>query len=558
MRRKGRKNGVYVTAYTGSSGVLLAMNIDDKRRAGLLGFAIERVSQITGKRKWLSGQLSFPNVSVPPGVPTPTNVSPIQKFRWSDYTIEAGEKYEYSVYPVYGSPDKPKLDTGPTVAVQPQPAAGRHIVHFNRAAAASQAFSRKFSDLNRQMEEARKQGKLRDFQLSPEALTWLSRGLLEQIIAFLAQAVDSSWAVDIAIYEYELEAIAHAVEAAHKRGAEVRVVYHAKPGDPQTGINEASLAPIPAERKRPRITSSICHHKFIVLSRLRKGVRTPTAVLCGSTNFTENGVYRQANVVHVVNRPDTAKEYLTLFEQLFGGANQGATRQFINEFDKIDLTPPLFSGFSPRSIPEDLSAFASAISGAKRDVLFCTAFDLDDSIENALIGQPNDSILRFGIENQRSQISGFHADRTANFAAAAMLREGLEGFLRESTMGQKGNILIHSKVIIVDFTSDNPIVISGSHNFSKAASRNNDENYLIIRGDTDVADAYGCEVLRIYDHYRFRFKVTQPAKARGFRPFALDTDDSWTNSYFTAGSLKMLDRQRFCEIPAPRPSKVAG
>lgn len=548
MRKRGRKNGVYVKAYTGANAVLLAMNIDDDRRQGLMGFAIERIHVATGRQKWLNGLLHFPGVSRPPGVPSPTNVAPIQKFRWSDYTVEPGEKYQYIVHPVYGEPRNLKPETGPSVTVTPQSIAGKHIVHFNRAAAASQAFSRTFKDVDKAMEEARKQGKLSEFRLPPNALEWLSHGLLEQITGFLARAVDSTWALDIAIYEYELDEIARAVEAAHQRGVKVRVVYHARKNDPQTAINEASLRGIPDELKRPRLTNNICHHKFIVLSRIKKDKRTPVAVLCGSTNFTENGVYRQANVVHVVNRPETALEYLTLFEQLFGGATQGATRQFINANDQVDLAAPLFTGFSPRTNPDDLQAFIQLINDARRDVLFCTAFNLDDGIENALIGRPNDEILRFGLENQRSRITGFHADRTANFAAAAMLKDGLEGFLKESTQGQKGNILIHTKVVVVDFTSDNPAVISGSHNLSQAASRNNDENYLIVRGDTDVADAYGCEVMRIYDHYRFRFKVTQPAKARGFRPFALDTDDSWTNGYFTPGSLKMIDRNRFCEI----------
>jgi phosphatidylserine/phosphatidylglycerophosphate/cardiolipin synthase-like enzyme len=547
MRKKSKKNGVYVKAYTGSNSVLLAMNLDDTRRKGLLGFAIERVQVSTGKRRWLNGLLHFPTADRPPGIPSPTNAAPIQKFRWADYTIEAGEKYEYIVNPVYGSPENLKVEAGPSLTVQPQVAAGNHIVHFNRAAAASQAFSRTFSKVDREMEEARKKGKLREYRLPPEALKWLSDGLLEEIIKYLEQAADSTWAVDIAIYEYELEEITHAVEAAHKRGAQVRIVYHARRNDPQTAINEAALINIPAALKRPRITNNIFHHKFIVLSRIKKEQREPISVLCGSTNFTENGVYRQANVVHVVNRPDTAREYLTLFEQIFGGASQSDTRKFINANDRIDLSSPFFTGFSPRTQPEDLDAFRQYIDSAKRDVLFCTAFNLDDGIEDALIGKPNDQILRFGLENQRSRITGFHADRTANFAAAAMLKNGLEGFLQESTKGQRGNILIHTKVVVVDFTSDNPIIISGSHNFSKAASRNNDENYLVIRGDTDVADAYGCEVLRIYDHYRFRFKVAQPAKARGFRPFALDTDDSWANSYFTPNSLKWIDRERFCE-----------
>lgn len=547
MRKRGKRNGVYVKAYTGSNSVLLAMNVDDAMRRGLLGFAIERVQVSTGRRTWLNGLLNFPGVNRPPGVPTATNVAPIQKFRWADYTTTPGEKYQYIVSPVYGAPGNLKLAPGPTITVQPQAAVGSHIVHFNRAAAASQAFSRAFRDVDKEIEEARKQGRLSQYRLPANALKWLSDGLLEEILAFLGRATDSNWGIDIAIYEYELEEIVQAVEAAHRRGVQVRVLYHARPNDPQTAINEACLRNIPTGLKRPRVTSSIFHHKFIVLSRIRGGEREPVSVLAGSTNFTENGVYRQANVVHVVNRPDTSREYLTLFEQIFNGASLSETRRFINTNDRIDLNTPFFTGFSPRTKPEDLDAFRSLIGGAQRDVLFCTSFNLDDGIEDALVGTPNDSILRFGIENQRSRITGFHADRTANFAAAAWLKDGLEGFLKESTKGQRGNILIHTKVVLVDFTSDNPIIISGSHNLSKAASQSNDENFLVIRGDTDVADAYGCEVLRIYDHYRFRFKVTQPAKARGFRPFALDADDGWTNSYFNPGSLKMVDRERFCE-----------
>ena len=39
---------------------------------------------------------------------------------------------------------------------------------------------------------------------------------------------------------------------------------------------------------------------------------------------------------------------------------------------------------------------------------------------------------------------------------------------------------------------------------SKSASEGNDENFLIVHGNTDVADCYGCELMRLYDHYRFR------------------------------------------------------
>jgi phosphatidylserine/phosphatidylglycerophosphate/cardiolipin synthase-like enzyme len=280
----------------------------------------------------------------------------------------------------------------------------------------------------------------------------------------------------------------------------------------------------------------------MVLSRLSGRVRRPRAVLCGSTNFTHNGVYRQANVVHVVRREDVAQGYLDLFEVLFSGADVGATRRYVTENNPIDLERSPFAGFSPRSGGADLEAFAECIDAATRDVLFCTAFGLHDGIEKALLGEPHDPILRLGLQNSRSEITGFHRDRTANFVATAMLPEGLEGFLEETTVGQRGNILIHTKLVIVDFTSNSPTVISGSHNLSKSASEGNDENFLIVHGNTDVADCYGCELMRLYDHYRLRWFLKQGIEQGSA---ALKEDDSWTEPYFVEGSLEESDRLRF-------------
>jgi phosphatidylserine/phosphatidylglycerophosphate/cardiolipin synthase-like enzyme len=279
-------------------------------------------------------------------------------------------------------------------------------------------------------------------------------------------------------------------------------------------------------------------------------------VLCGSTNFTENGVYRQANVVHEVDDPAVASRYLALFEQLFGGDTPSETKAWIDANDALSADAPLVVGFSPRSGKVDLDLFAAEIAGARRDVLFCTAFDLDDRIDTALLGAPHDSIVRLGLQNTRSSITGFHRDRTADFVATAFLNEGLEGYLKESTVGQKGNILIHTKLIVVDFTSSAPTVISGSHNLSASASGGNDENFLIMRGLTDVADCYAVELLRLYEHYRFRWSQSPKSRTGDTRPSAprpagtLSPDDSWTDPYFEDGSLASLDRERFAADPA--------
>jgi phosphatidylserine/phosphatidylglycerophosphate/cardiolipin synthase-like enzyme len=544
MRKTARDNGVFVKAYAGTTGVILAMNVDDNRRRGLLGFAIERRDQQDKSQKWLSGRLNFPGKFYKPGMSVPTKAAPVQKFRWSDYGVEPDGEYVYTIYPVYGAPEAPKLEPGPTVKVKTASKSGKeHSVLFNRAAAASQAFSKKFPETVRAMRRARRMRSL--FHPPTEALNWLSRGMLEQILDFIERAANDKWALDIAIYEYELHEIVDTVKMMHDKGAQIRIVYHAKSGDEQTEVNEENLAGLPKAIKRPRVTSKICHHKFIVLSKVVRGVRQPQAVLAGSTNFTENGVYRQANVVHVLENAGIAQQYFNLFEELWRHHDDpGATRKYIMANNRMSDSPLVLAGFSPRSGGDDLKFFAETVQAAKRDVLFCTAFDLHDDIEQALLGDPHDAILRYGLQNTRSKITGYHADQTAKFVATAMLSSGLEGWLKESKHGQRGNILIHTKIILVDFTSDAPVVISGSHNLSKSASAGNDENFLVVRGNTDVADCYGCELMRLYDHYRFRFQMTERLRKRG--PWlALKPDDSWTNAYFGNSPLKTADRLRF-------------
>lgn len=420
MRKTVKQNGVSVKAYAGTTGVILAMNVTPQKRAGLLGFALERRTGSYPK-EWLTGMLNFPGVPHRPGDLVPTNVAPVQKFRWSDYRVYPDAEYEYTIHPVYGAWNKPVVKDGLVVTVKTSGIrAGEHRVSFNRAAAASQAFSRKFPNVENQLNAAIK-AKQPPPPLPPDALAWLTRDVLGQIVDFIGRAVDATWALDIAIYEYELPKIVQAVEAAHGRGVTVRVVYHAKRGDEQTTQNEHNLAGLPDAIKRPRVTTKICHHKFIVLSQLAGGARQPQAVLCGSTNFTENGVYRQANVVHVVERADVARQYLDLFEVLFRGDDPPATRRYITAHNPIGGPQPLFVGFSPRSGGADLQAFIQEVKAARRDVLFCTAFDLYDDLEKALLGKPHDPILRYGLQNQRSTITGYHADRTAYFTAAAML-----------------------------------------------------------------------------------------------------------------------------------------
>jgi hypothetical protein len=90
-------------------------------------------------------------------------------------------------------------------------------------------------------------------------------------------------------------------------------------------------------------------------------------VLCGSTNFTPNGVYRQANVVHVLDDTRVSTSYLHTFEQVWANpADVGATRNWLTQNNPMDSLQPMFTGFSPRSGKGDLQAFVEIINAAKK------------------------------------------------------------------------------------------------------------------------------------------------------------------------------------------------
>ncbi|HSY18689.1 MAG TPA: phospholipase D-like domain-containing protein [Candidatus Acidoferrales bacterium] len=577
MRDTKSANGITVKAYAGTTGVLLAFNVTNARRTGLLGFSIERKDPKTKKWEWLTGMLPFPSQQHDPGQPIPTDLSPVQKFRWSDYRVHAETTYSYRVSGRYGKPtdQAPDLELvqGPEVEIttSSNDENGVHNILFNRAAGGSQAFSRNFPAAVALCEEKRKSGGISKLTVedldkaSPGCKAWLTRGVLPKILDTIARAKDATWALDIAIYEYEWHEIVEAVNAASQRGVQLRLIYHAKKAkDPKdkTKVNAKNAKPLVQKgQARARLTTAIFHDKFIVLSKVSKSgnvlTRKPVTVLCGSTNFTHNGLFRQANVVHVVQTKKgedtnpTAEKYETLFEMLWNGkepevTDVTGTKDWIDANNKMDKLSPLFAGFSPRRKQTDLARFIEIINSAKQDVLFATAFVLPKQIVAALMGQPNDPILRLGVQDTDANgIAGFHRDRTAQFAATALFDHGFEGWLKEAMIPGGGNILIHTKAVVVDFTGDSPVVISGSHNLSVPASEKNDENYLIIQGNPDLADSYGVEVMRIYDHYRARWVQDQIQKGKLPGGGKLQPDDKWTDRYFKKNSLHFRDRLRF-------------
>jgi phosphatidylserine/phosphatidylglycerophosphate/cardiolipin synthase-like enzyme len=68
-------------------------------------------------------------------------------------------------------------------------------------------------------------------------------------------------------------------------------------------------------------------------------------------------------------------------------------------------------------------------------------------------------------------------------------------------------LYIHTKFLLHDPLGTDPIVVTGSANFSAASTQDNDENMVIVRGDSRTADIYFTEFNRLFFHYYFRSVV---------------------------------------------------
>ncbi len=572
MRVRVSKDGLTVRLIAGTYNVLLAMDHGEAKRVNCLGFTIERTDLDTGDRRWLPNLVRFP--SDPNGRNVTSARAPLQRFRWGDYTTEPGKRYRYRVIARYGSAadilgegvsaEKPgAFDTipgGVTIEVRTEDSRQNETaMFFNRGAAASEAYVRRFGD--------------NDPNKIPEAKVWLSRGLEEAILAFIAKAADERFALHAAVYEFQKEELLAALQQAKERGVDVAVVYHASKtnaADKTKDKNEAAIKETGIVFAKPRAagpSNAIMHNKFVVL--LRKdaaGTAQPIAVWTGSTNWTEGAIYGQLNVGHSIYDATTAKTYEAYFNLLSQDLDAPAMKRGVEALTPVPTPPkrerlphgvtPLFS---PQSQLAMIDLYADICQQAK--ILFVSApFLLHEKIRATFDVAPAGT-LRFlmadkeGSFGRQGEIELIKHNPANVASVATVLNTSLHDFqgklLEHAESFHHAGVHIHSKIIAADPFGADPILVTGSANFSNNSTRVNDSNSLVIRGDSAVMDIYATEFLRMFEHYWFRYRLSQEAagaKAQGKpadQTLTLKEDASWSDKYYLEGSSEMLERLAF-------------
>lgn len=566
MRFTGQSPMLKARAIAGTHVVVLAWNLRAGQKAkltGLLGFAIERTElKADGSVEesyWMRGIKRFKgkDKGLPAGTPVPTFDHPVQGFQWGDYTAKSKRHYLYRIVPMYGQPKHLTADAAAAVVldVRTEPDAAspadasaqgiRHDIHFNRGVIGSQAYAREFANA------APDEGD----PGSPE-MVWLSHGLYEALIGFIGLAKDQSFGLRAAVYEFRYQPVVNAFAAAVEAGADVKVVYDAESSykvPNEAAIAVAGLDANHAVIKRT-VSEGIRHNKFIILTQ--GGV--PVAVWTGSTNISAGGIFGHSNVGHVVWDASIAQQYLDYWTDLSKNLTSTKLRPINNAKTPLppgkpprNSTAPLFSARdtpSQTNPPETLQWYADRMAEAKQLVCFTVAFNLDTVFQQVL-ARDND-VLRYIVKDDALAAGEtLGVDRDVIFAAGSYFGEGfLDNFRGERDNPLNTNDYIHTKFMLVDPLSSDPLVVSGTANFSRPSQWTNDENMLVIRGDTRVADIYFGEYMRIFDHHYARYIVRKIRNEGGGDPnagYLKETSAEWTKSQFDPKSYKAKRRKYF-------------
>ncbi|MFC6131560.1 MULTISPECIES: phospholipase D-like domain-containing protein [Streptomyces] len=485
MRVQSSSGPLRAQAVAGTHVVVLGFDHDRTAMDDVLGFGVERFDHAGGRHRWLDNRLRFPQARRRWG----SNWNPFQTFAWGDYRAEPGRTYTYRVHSMTGTPGE-ELTPVSTVELQVRTEEpGVHGVWFNRGVYASQAYAERFENRHPSTIPHR------------EAWRWLSRGLEEALLAFIGGVGGEHRELHAALYEFEYPPVLEAFRVAAATGVDVRLVVfdhpHNRAAVAAAGIDDLVVA----WRARARIP----HNKFVIAS----DGGTPRAVWTGSTNITENGLFGQSNVGHTVTDGSVARRYLDYWTQLVPDPTPGTLNNWVDANNPMpDPWPPGISVvFSPHTHTTAQDRYA-ALFGSARDLVCVTfPFNLDPRFADQLPG--DHSALRWLLFEDAGVADAHRSlvtDPETELVACGLVEEGgMKGWAAEHDNPFSNNIeYLHTKYLLVDPLGDDPVVVTGSANFSNPSANANDENMLVIRGGHGLAEVYFTEFSRLFNHHRFR------------------------------------------------------
>jgi hypothetical protein len=521
-------------AYANCNQVLIVWQMSEPAK-GLLGFAVERIDA-RREETVLSNALRF---STPPeSAQQPTTHAPVQRFIWMD-RLSVHETYTYRITPVVGAPGK--LELLQRLAVE----TNEVRVRAEMGGGITAVFN---GPPNESLARA---GTTPDDRAARETF---GGDVRRALLSVLGTARDEGATVLAALFMLDDPEL---VEALAGFGDRARIVLS---HNPLEVTRSERLRDARRRLGRAEVTvhksKGFMHTNFLVICDRDGKAKT---VWTGSLSWTTASLFAQDSNALIIEHPAIASRYQTQWRLLRTAELGAAMRNGNAEPMVTDIAEGVrvTLRFAPVPTGWDLAHVRAYIAGARSGILFSigpqaggASWLVSDMLEGQVDGPYVAGVAR--PSDDTTQVIVYQRGNKVTAQAERMPKDafGIAG-LHANAVSQP----IGTRLIVIDPFGERPIVITGSHTFTRRASADNEEDLLIIEGHRGLAQACAVHIKGLIDHYAFRARL---GKSRVRTTLVLRPDDSWLKSYMTEVRQRELGfwLGTLSAPPSPRGAKV--
>jgi phosphatidylserine/phosphatidylglycerophosphate/cardiolipin synthase-like enzyme len=524
---------------------------------GCRGFLLERARK-TGAGDHVEpveNRTGFKKDKPKSGDHRPSSEWPFQRFNWTDHAVDVGTEVRYRVTAMIDTGSGRPYTRGSASAWSPwtalsADAGGGFSCYFNRGLVLSQFVARYLKE--KKLSPAKFKAQLKQ-SVDPKFRAFLEGDLGARLAEMLQHAQGAGQQLHAALYELADKPLENAMIAL---GPHLLLIL--ANGSDTSGDGNATARQHLNGNGIPTIdrllkAQGLGHNKFAVLS----DSSGPVAVWTGSTNWSTTGLCTQINNGLLIRDAAIA----ALFRRQWNRLRDASPPQLVPAgfppalVGANDVSHDFSVGgadvtvwFTRTSDGRDMEALRDVIRSAKQAILFLM-FTPGKQGLHTLAGQraneqgmyvrgvvstlgtakgdSDKNVLDVSLVSSDQKFKPDHYTVVQPQGVDAPLGPWIAEVTRKTFLTQIGHAIVHAKVLVIDPLSANPVVVTGSHNFSAPASGKNDENLVIVRKHKKLAIAYSAYVMSVYQHYRYRSYIRE-MRAQGKNPWSyLDDDDQW-------------------------------
>ena len=298
---------------------------------------------------------------------------------------------------------------------------------------------------------------------------YLNNTFDDTLIAFINSAQST---LDVTIYNVDNNLnVITALNNAYNNGITLRVICDSN----NTSVSNYNLINTPNKSwsHNHSSQSAIMHNKFIV-----KDVSSPTLaeVWTGSTNWTQQQLTSDRNNIITIQDQSLARGYTVEFEEMYSGGKYGTNKGDNTPHEYIIGGKRIEQYFSP----------TDNVGGKIKTALASANYDVYTGVYAYTKTDVAYTIYDSAFKSNNAYVAGIIDDVTDT--AVAKIYNKIRA---NASLFYTGSGLFHHKYGIIDPNDacSDPMVITGSANWSNGGFGANDENVLIVH-DSTIANLY--------------------------------------------------------------------